>query len=840
MKRALPIAVLLWPLLVLAQSTTGELRLTVTDPAGLGLKSMVELVSQGNEYRHTFSTDDQGKLDAKRLPYGIYQVQIQVQGFAHTSESVEIRSALPLDRTIRLKVASVSESVSVSATATLVDPYRAGSVNEMGLQTIQNRLAAIPGRSMQDLVNTEPGWLYEGNAVLHPRGSEYQTQFVVDGIPLTDNRSPGFGPEVEADDIESLKIYTGGFPAEYGRKMGGVIEVNTLKNADPGFHGQLTLFGGTYATGGINTQDQYTWGRNTFGVSGSGNMTGHYLNPVVPENYTNDGTTGSFSVTYERDLTHKDRLTLIVRHELARYEIPNELVQENGAYLPNGTWQDGTWQPNADNNGGCPIGAPIDCTLVPGGQLQNGNNFETIGSVSYQHVFFPDTMGWLRGMARDNSNNFYSNPESWPIYVAQHNDFKEIYFNGSVSTHQGRQEWKAGIESDALFLHENFSDSIPDCSGPVLPNPTPPGPPIPQDPQCPITLGFFDPGSATSFFFQQSRADLEQSAYVQDLIRLGNWTVNAGLRWDHYQLLVNQNALSPRVSVSRYFRDAGVNVHAAYDRIFQPPAFDNILLSSSTAVLDFDPISLRQNVLPSHGDYFEAGFTRAFAGKLRLDANTFRRQVNNYADDDAILNSAIGFPIAFRKAVLYGAEAKLEVLHWGRFSGFGSYSWIVGNCWLPVVGGLLLGSASGVAVGPSGTLINTQLTGRIPDSQDQRNTIRGRVRYQVVPRLWVAVGADYNSGLPFEADLSPEQYALQYGQVMIDHLNFNLGRIHPYFTQNASVGADLYQREKRSVRLQADATNLSNTLEVIDFGGLFSGNAVGPSRQYTLRLVTTF
>jgi hypothetical protein len=241
MKRALPIAVLLWPLLVLAQSTTGELRLTVTDPAGLGLKSMVELVSQGNEYRHTFSTDDQGKLDAKRLPYGIYQVQIQVQGFAHTSESVEIRSALPLDRTIRLKVASVSESVSVSATATLVDPYRAGSVNEMGLQTIQNRLAAIPGRSMQDLVNTEPGWLYEGNAVLHPRGSEYQTQFVVDGIPLTDNRSPGFGPEVEADDIESLKIYTGGFPAEYGRKMGGVIEVNTLKNADPGFHGQLRI-----------------------------------------------------------------------------------------------------------------------------------------------------------------------------------------------------------------------------------------------------------------------------------------------------------------------------------------------------------------------------------------------------------------------------------------------------------------------------------------------------------------------------------------------------------------------------------------------------------------------
>jgi len=63
---------------------------------------------------------------------------------------------------------------------------------------------------------------------------------------------------------------------------------------------------------------------------------------------------------------------------------------------------------------------------------------------------------------------------------------------------------------------------------------------------------------------------------------------------------------------------------------------------------------------------------------------------------------------------------------------------------------------------------------------------------------------------------------------MINHVNFVRDRIHPYFMQNASVGADLYRRENRSVRLQADATNLSNTLEVIDFGGLLSGNALGP------------
>lgn len=129
MKKALLAVVLFWTLPMLAQSFTGELRLTVTDPSGLGVKSTVELISQANQYHYTFTTDAQGNLDAKRLAYGIYHIQIEAPAFAQVSEAVEIRSALPLDRTIRLKIAPVSESLNVRATAALVDPYRAGSVN---------------------------------------------------------------------------------------------------------------------------------------------------------------------------------------------------------------------------------------------------------------------------------------------------------------------------------------------------------------------------------------------------------------------------------------------------------------------------------------------------------------------------------------------------------------------------------------------------------------------------------------------------------------------------------------------------------------------------------------
>src|SRR5207248_5251700 len=144
--------------------------------------------------------------------------------------------------------AAVRQTLTVTTAPTLIDPEQPGAVNQIGADRIAQRLSSIPGRSLQDLVNSQPGWLVEGNAVLHPRGSEYQTQFVVDGIPLTDNRSPSFGPEIGADDLESMSIYTAGFPAEYGRKMGGIVELNTKRNLNEGLHGQLILSGGTYDT----------------------------------------------------------------------------------------------------------------------------------------------------------------------------------------------------------------------------------------------------------------------------------------------------------------------------------------------------------------------------------------------------------------------------------------------------------------------------------------------------------------------------------------------------------------------------------------------------------------
>ena len=756
---------------LLGQANQGELQLNVLDPTGAATKVSVRIVSEANQYAATLTTTTDGRLVAQHLPYGRYRFEIHQPGFDEVSVSVDVHSAIPALQTIQLKLSSVQQSVVVSTDDTLLNTDQPGSVNRLGSALIQNRLGSIPGRSIQDLVNSQPGWLYEGNAVLHPRGSEYQTQFVVDGIPLTDNRSPSFGPEIEADDVESMSIYTAGIPAEYGRKMGGVVEINTQQDSEPGFHGQVSLYGGSFDSAGAFAKGQYSWGKNVLGASGDGSRTHHYLNPVVPQNYSDTGTLGDFSVDYRRELTSNDKLAMSVRHEITRYDIPNELIQQAA------------------------------------GQRQNADNIETMGIVSYQHLFSANAVGDLHGMVRDNSNDFYSNPESIPVEVFQHNSFRDGYFKAGFTFNRGRHEWRVGVESDNTFLHENTNYNITDPSQ-------------------------YDDGTPPTFAFQGQRPDLEQAVFVQDLIRLSQWTISAGLRWDHYQLLLNKQAVQPRFSIARHFESLNTVVHFSYDRVFQTPSFENLLLSSSDAVKAISGNFLRLPVEPSQGDYYEVGLSSVFAKQLKLNANYFRRFVNDYADDDQIDNTTISFPIAFRKSIIYGAEGKVEVPECHHFSGFASYSYELANVWNPVTGGLFLGQNASDAA--------SNLSGHFPASQDQRNTVRGRVHYQATSRIWLAGGVQYDTGLPFQFGGSADDALTQYGQQVVDRINFARGRILPSFQVNASAGMDLYRGERMKIRLQADGQNLTNVLDVIDFGGLFSGNAIGPSRSFSLRLTGSF
>jgi outer membrane cobalamin receptor len=753
-----------------AQSDLGELRIKVVDQAGLPVPGTVEIVSQANQVRRTAETDREGNAAVKRLPFGMYSIRVARSGFAPAADLVEIRSAIPRDLRVTLSVAPIETAVTVNDTATLLDPHRAGTVNRIGVEALETRETARPGRSLLDLVNTQPGWLLEANGVLHPRGSEYQTQYVVDGIPLTENRSPAFSPEMEADDVQSMSIFTAGFPAEYGRKLGGVIEVITERDSRPGFHAKLSAYGGSFDSAGGSVTGQYGWEKNTLSLSGDAAHTDRYLDAPVEQNFTNSGTTTSFSAHYERDLSEHDRLGVILRRGQSRFEVPNELIQQQA------------------------------------GQRQDRGADETTGQISYQHVFSPTVIGDVRGMVRDISATLWSNAAATPIYAAQDRGLRESYVKATVSAHQGRQEWKAGVEADFGSLYENFGYRITDPTA-------------------------FDPRTIPGFQFANRAQDREQAVFVQDLIRLGSLTVYAGIRWDRYALLVHQNAASPRIGAAWYWPRADLVFRASFDRIFQTPAFENLLLASSTAVDALNDNVVRLPVRPSVGNYYEAGFAKGFFGKLRLDANYYRRAMNNFADDDLLLNTGVSFPIAFQRSEIHGVEVKLEIPHWGPVSGFVSYSNMLGVGYLPVTGGLFLGGSAAGALGA---------TGSFPITQDQRNTVQTRLRYQVAPRLWLALGGMYGSGLPVEFDGSAADAIAQYGSRIVERVNFDRGRVRPSLSLNASAGVLIWQRERQRVRFQADAQNLTNHLNLINFAGLFSGTALAPPRSATMRLTAEF
>jgi hypothetical protein len=295
---------------------------------------------------------------------------------------------------------------------------------------------------------------------------------------------------------------------------------------------------------------------------------------------------------------------------------------------------------------------------------------------------------------------------------------------------------------------------------------------------------------------------------------------------------VHESAWSPRFGASWYLPSLNLLIHGSYDRVFQTPAMENLLLASSPQLDSLAPVVVRLPVRPARANYYEVGVTKAFLGKLRVDANVFRRDFRNYSDDDVLLDTGVSFPIAFSKARIIGEELRLELPQLGRFTGYLSYANQSGIGQGPITGGLFLGSdAAGVVTD----------TTRFAVSQDQRNTVRARLRLRALRGLWLAFGGQYGSGLPADTGGTDPNFLLaQYGAAILDRVNLDRRRVRPSFSVDAAAGLELYHKETRSASFQIQAANLADHVNVVNFASLFSGTAVAPPRSFSARLKLTF
>jgi outer membrane receptor protein involved in Fe transport len=767
------------PPTVYAQIERGELRLLVTDRTGLPLRGAPgTLVSEAPQMYRSFATDDDGRFTLQQLPYGVYRVMVAGAGFAPHTEIVEIRSAVPTELRIELSVAPLASQVDVTATPPLIDPQRTGVAHTVAGPQLRDQLTAVPGRGLLDLIDAQPGWLMEANGVLHPRGSEYQTLFVVDGIPMDENRSPAFAPDLGDAEVHAISVLTGNFPAEYGRKLGGVVEVTTSRDRTRGFRGSADVSAGSFGLAAGAFNGSYGWGGRSLSFGGSAARTDRYLDPPVRENYSNSGSLRGATIGYEDQPGESDRVQLGLHVRGNSYLVPNEIPQEEA------------------------------------GQRQEADGREVLGQAGWTRVLSPRFVMSARGSVEHLSAGLDSNAQSTPIVVFQDRSFTRGYANASVAGNLGRHQIKFG--GDLLYapLREELAYRITDPS-------------------------FFDDDTAQTFDFSDTADDREQSLFAQDTVTVGRVTVSAGIRWDRYSVVVDDDAFSPRLGIAWAPVDDLV-VRGAYDRVFQTPAFENLLLASSPLVDEVGDEVARLPVLPSRGDFLEGGVTAGLGRRARLDVTGYRRTFDNFADDDVFLNTGISFPVAFASADIRGLDVKLTIPPTSRWSGFVSYGLLKGTADLPVVGGLLLGDEA---------LEELEATGTIAITQDQRHTFRAQARYAVTPKLWLAATTRFGSGLPVELDDALdeddlEELAEQYGEDVLAEVDFAAGRVKSNFAIDAGVGFELWRgsgaQASRRVTLRAAIANLGDQLNVINFAGLFSGTAIGAPRSATVRLRVDF
>jgi hypothetical protein len=612
----------------------------------------------------------------------------------------------------------------------------------------------------------------EANAVLHPRGSEYDTQYVIDGMPLYDNRSIAFAPAFENTELEAVNIMTAGIPAEYGRRLGGVIALDTRRIGNPGHSSGFDFQTGSYGTYIGSLNHQYRAERTAISLGIHAGHTERYLDPPSLENFTNKASASGFNARLERDLSGRDQLTVYFRQNHTGFLVPNDPVQQAA------------------------------------GQRQDRTSAETAGQVHYQHTFSARALGSVRGMVRDLTAKLWSNTLSTPVYVEQNRGFREGALVSSFTVENEHHTLKFGADLRINDIRESFRFAEPD----ELPE---------------FELDFSDQQRST-----------EAAAFVQDHIRLGNFAATIGLRMDYYRLLIQDSALSPRVGLSYYVPGADLLLRASYDRIFQPPPIENLLLSSAAAGLGLEDV---EGVLPvpaSRANFFEVGFRKPLGDHLRADVSHYWRTFRNSIDDDVFLNTGLSFPITFDTARVQGTEIRLEMPRWRNISSYVSYSNMLGVASSPVTGGLFIEGGEAEEL--------RDVVQRFPISQDQRNTVAAQVQVEPHRRLWFMTGIRYGSGLPVELeddaeepddDENPPQ---PISPAILDQVDFERGRVAPNFSLDLGLGLKLWERDKRSVLAQFDVRNATDRLNVINFNGLFSGTALAPGRQITLQIKTRF
>jgi outer membrane receptor protein involved in Fe transport len=181
-------------------------------------------------------TGDGGGYTFPALPPGEYSVTFELEGMQKVTKKVSLSLATPSRADADLKVASVTEAITVTAAAPAVL-----ETTQIGTNFKQEEIALLPvGRNMRQTVLLAPGVNPNGvnNQITINGGPSYDNVFMVNGVVVNENlRGQPHNLFIE-DAIQETAVMTAGISAEYGRFTGGVVSTLT-KSGSNEFDGSL-------------------------------------------------------------------------------------------------------------------------------------------------------------------------------------------------------------------------------------------------------------------------------------------------------------------------------------------------------------------------------------------------------------------------------------------------------------------------------------------------------------------------------------------------------------------------------------------------------------------------
>ena len=108
-----------------AQSTSGSVNGTVTDPSGaLIAGATVQIANPVTGYSRTAVTDAKGQFQFFNIPFNPYRLTVTVNGFAPSSQTVDVSSVVPVTAAVTMSLEGAATSVTVETGGDLAETTR--------------------------------------------------------------------------------------------------------------------------------------------------------------------------------------------------------------------------------------------------------------------------------------------------------------------------------------------------------------------------------------------------------------------------------------------------------------------------------------------------------------------------------------------------------------------------------------------------------------------------------------------------------------------------------------------------------------------------------------------